>query len=767
METNWSSSSSSTNCDGETSESDDSGSGTSYGIDPWGGWEVTGPTTRRIGGGNSVQEETLSEEFTDEELEGYLSSDLESINWPTHSGNLELRVLRDERYYRFKFESDANFESGKQSRIATMQALVDSQQNHIDNLTSQIGDQQEAIASNEATLQQKIAEHASLKSEVETLKQELSDFEIEIIKEQEKNYRGEDGALEWEEIEALWDEHHKRMFGTFDDGSGEETPGLVDKQRALEDLANRDIPVYRRSALNQQEQLTRLEQDKALAQLQATEYEKRLTAAEANESVEWIEYESRSSSYNPRNEGNRVGGYDYWLGVRRMVKMRYRLEVNVSHLDNEGQSYRVNWRERTRDVPPERRGLEPNPTWTPSFSFTEKEEVVGATPQSGTITTAWHEIDVPAYGYEVDVVGLQASSELHIIGMQSQNAAESKRGVTAYRPSGNEQFRLFRREEFSGTFAGCHNANLDPANYSGARWMDEDGRWQFEGIYDEDSDLHKALFGEPIYGDLLGYDIDDDGNSFPYYEFLGRKQFWPFDLWLMPIANWSWSTGRKFPQSLEETETRRFIERTVSCGSRKLRQFIESSLSEEFMTSELRSLVDQNLADDSLWRNDGWRKRSDRPFSDPQAIDFLYPNELTYERKRLRFRLRCTVPFIFREFHTETCRYVVKRVNLLTGAITESVEAVTFEFNFLVDYEEIQQAQENGEPYIDARSSWLTSASVTLPPNPQDGEEQEYFELDASPNEMVWIERLEGEERPEYSQTVIYFAGAGEPPAFG
>jgi len=104
---------------------------------------------------------------------------------------------------------------------------------------------------------------------------------------------------------------------------------------------------------------------------------------------------------------------------------------------------------------------------------------------------------------------------------------------------------------------------------------------------------------------------------------------------------------------------------------------------------------------------------------------------------------------------------------LLTGAITESVEAVTFEFNFLVDYEEIQQAQENGEPYIDARSSWLTSASVTLPPNPQDGEEQEYFELDASPNEMVWIERLEGEERPEYSQTVIYFAGAGEPPAFG
>jgi hypothetical protein len=392
--------------------------------------------------------------------------------------------------------------------------------------------------------------------------------------------------------------------------------------------------------------------------------------------------------------------------------------------------------------------------------------VVSASPQSGTITTGWHEVDVPAYGFEVDVVGLQASSELQILGMQSQGATESKEGVAAYRPSNDGVLRVFRREDFSGSFAGCPAANLDPADYSGARWINEEDRWETEGIYDDDSDLHKALFGEPIYGDILGYDIDDDGNSFPYYEYLGTKQFWPLDLWLMPTINRSWSTGRKFPHAVEETETRRLIEREVQCGSRKLRQFIESNLSDEFLTADLRAAVAERLADESTWRSDGWGKRDDQPFTDPVAIDFLYPNELTYERRRLRFRLRCTIPFVFREPHLETCHYVVKRMDLLTGVVTESVESVTFQFNFLIDPDDIQQARDNGEDYIDARSSWRTSASVTLPADPEDGEEQEYFELDASENEMVWIESPEGEERPQYTDRTIYFKGTGEPPAF-
>jgi hypothetical protein len=766
MDTDWNSSSSSTGCDGDSYDNDDSGSGVSYGNDPWGGWEATGPTTRQIDGGNTVWQETLSEEFTDEELEGYLTADLESVGWPSHPGDVEIRVLRDEKRYRYQFDSDEDFEAGKQGRIDNMQGIVDGQAETIQGITDAIVAQQEAIQANNDLVQEKIAEHASLKAEVETLKQELCDFEIQIIIESQKASRRTDDALSWEEIEELQDEYTRRLRGSFEDESGEQQEGFLQKQHRLEDLANRYIPLYQRNAITLQERLEELEANKALAELQATEYENRLAAAQANESTAWTEYRLRSPSLNPRNEGNKVGGYDYWLGTRRMVKMRYRLEVNVAHLDNEGQSYRVKWRERTREVPPERRGLEPDAEWTPSATFTEKEETVSATPESGTITTGWHEIDVPAYGYEVDVVGLQAESELEIVNMQSQGATERKEGVAAYRPSGSQMLRVFRREDFSGSFAGCTAANLDPTNYAGSRWMNEEGRWETEGIYDDDSDLHKALFGEPIYGDLLGYDIDDDGNSFPYYEYLGTKQFWPLDLWLMPTINRSWSTGRKFPKAVEETETRRVIEREVQCGTRKLRQFIESNLSDEFQTTDLRALVADKLAEENSWRSESWRKRNDRPFPDPQAIDYLHPNELTYERRRLRFRLRCTVPFIFRQPITETCHYVVKRMDLLTGAVTETSESVTFRFNFLVDWDEIQQARDNGEPYIDARSSWLTSASVTLPPSPEEGEEQEYIELDASANEMVWIDELKGQERPEYAERMIYFKGVGEPPEF-
>lgn len=369
----------------------------------------------------------------------------------------------------------------------------------------------------------------------------------------------------------------------------------------------------------------------AIATANVTPLQERVTACEGNEDALWVSYSSlgvASAAVNTTDDTS-VSKTD----------MRYRVTVDLSGYGiTEATQLTIRWRERTWQHADREESVEAVDT----YEYTARSASLTAQPGDAAVTTAWFAVAAPESNKTVQVVGVSVASTASL-SVEHQGGSAEKTGVYAYTPS--DPPRIYRREEFAGSFAGCEELSLPARDYEGHRDFDP-----------PDSS---------IPADLTAALAADE---------------WPLDLrYLQPTTDGA-TTGLPHPTPDTEAATTREWSRTVRCGESDVPQDLSMTLSDEFTTAELQAEVDDLIGGDWPDGEQAVTMPSELGAS-AASIRHLSADEVRYWRSRFRYKLTGTLPTAPSAEQSEDFSVTLYTLDLTTGEVTSTPQTVSITFD--------------------------------------------------------------------------------------
>lgn len=635
---------------------------------------------------------TLSDQYTEEAWHELLDTQLASLSYPSMQGNFT--AVRGYRLPLYQFQyaiptggslwlpDEAAFEQAKQDRIDADEALLGSAETSLTEAQEDLQQLQTDLTEAEAELVVLLDEKDEALSRCQEIREEVAELDAERLglvgkRDNEDLSEAEVAALNaqiaglQEDIVELMQEFEDYPFNDpFSEDSGiYPMTDIWDKEKQIQLLENKTIP----------EAWDLIE----LWTLRAVEYQARLTAAQVNLGV----YTTNYSLNNSASTGASFAGNPENVSTSRSKsKMRYRVRVNLGDYDTTGGTQvLLRWSLRISGDPVE---------------FVPKQEVVNVGDGEHYAMTEWQEIGTPdGIGVTVSLAGADFvfSGILHRQ-LEWQGRRNWKRGVFGYDVA--DKPKMYKRETFSGGFAGCPEQELDSKNYSGVRELN--------------AGQSNITFTTPASGDLSAARA---ASNFPigFNYRVGRA-----------FSNLLTPTGpERFDDVFSQTDTERVYRRAVACGAGEVLDTLVSTLSDEFTTQELRDSVDVWINDDEFdeWDEPTWNTDEaaisfyfdawEPVFyaTDAKVVRLLSPDELTYTRFRIRFSFGITFsvgltgkrpsdPF------TVPVKYRVTTTSHETGTQTTTEHLVSLDFPR--EPKEDEDDEEEVPPVVTSASSgWI------------------------------------------------------------
>lgn len=256
----------------------------------------------------------------------------------------------------------------------------------------------------------------------------------------------------------------------------------------------------------------------------------------------------------------------------------------------------------------------------------------------------WHLVPVDhaggppeEYG-ETSIGGPPLRGTFEVVASQALGWDSQLEGFYGYQGTG-----FFEHETASGSFAGCTELSLPPKTYSGTHG------WNYvPGSYAGSTYTPGAL----VSAGALSADVDDWGNSIA-----SRKSYFA----LGQRAGWVVTSN---------TVAKR--ESTISCEGMPVVDSLTLTLSNPVTIELVAERVEAEIAnaewgdlavDGSSW-HDG-------------RLAFHCETDRYYGRQSLRYKLHFALPWVYGEDTTLVFRHKVIRINIITGAVSETTVEVS------------------------------------------------------------------------------------------
>lgn len=660
--------------------------------------------------------ETLSNEFSDSELRGLLTSMLNSVAYPTTvKGILDMFFNYSAPRYLFDYADQAAYDAACQYAASQMDATIKSLTNSKQYYEDTTMPTYEQTAQTRATELSKANALEALKREVMLAsKQNLCDVEIQEIRLalangqtfnplKNANYIAANNTYQTDK--TAWNNSLRALSGC----------------RSRLRIANDALEASKDTL--------------EVMKLNLAEAQKRKAQRLAGDAEIYVTYSTgeNSQAYN-LSTGNNCS----------LTKVRYKLKADVSLFYNDDTTYRADWQEITTSY---LLGVaeETDPTATTQVDFEESfmSAITRAEDDKEIIETNWYDMIASAQE-RVTVANPYQRSTLAIYEMWSQGADNYRVGFYAYEKNGTDPLVVYKKETFSGSDQGCPSDDLDPRDFS----------------------------------DWHGYVWNTDNPDYPYWKYIpieNQDVKDAFNYSNFPDVSYTPQSGvrlrcDKETQPIIKTATRRKYEKECSCNGTPYTATFERILSEPWGSGELKTQGDglivnepipewiyentynpetDEYEDTSHWSSIAWTNENENFYekaygkiSYPYAINFMSPDGNLYSKKRIAFRLFLQPSKTWAGSYTEYCSYTENRMDLLTGITTQEVKQVTFfkpENSGFKAYPEVAQ-----EPALALNG---------------------FIILEAAENQIAWIDNLRGMVRAGYQGGSI-FGSENECPDF-
>jgi hypothetical protein len=412
----------------------------------------------------------------------------------------------------------------------------------------------------------------------------------------------------------------------------------------------RDIDNAREDIEDKKYRIAQTQEDVAIADYNVTQAGLYVAAAGDNESI--VRYSARGR----RNLASHATHSVSSTGVSK-TQVDYRFTARLEDYDlRENPSVKLTWRERTFKQYNRAEGEDYHNTST----FVTKTVTVSLSDGDTIVHTLWQSMSVPAPDYKTTIEGVAFVPNVSSGQSDTVGGVATKRGFYGYRPSSPP--KIFKKESYTGGFAGCSELGLDSENYTGAR----------EYVYTEPVDEW----------DFGGYYYEADGTD-AWLEIQYGTAAWPANFQVTPTLGSSYSAGGIRNATVAgETMTARSYRQTIICGEGETDKTLAINLSKEFTTAELKSDIDTAIND---WESDFigsmYNVINSDLMDDAQhyAAKYLSEDETTYVNFKTRWKFKISGWDRPDGDNAASVTYNENTLNLETGTLVTVKKSTTVE----------------------------------------------------------------------------------------